>query len=402
MKKKMLAVLLTLCMVAGLAACGSVETGTSETAPAQEGTADADAKTGTTETKGNKIYVMTTTPDHGWTGQGAAYAAAFVEEINAGKHGDYTAYHYTASDGSTQNDQVDEILANGDAAGVMFWGCDDSAAAGQEALTAAGIPWISYDRIIESTMGNAVLNYSGNNWQSGAAVAYYLVKNGMTPDNTLVQFSGDTSTVSGWRTEGFKKFLLGEEDYNDAENNVTYTIEDINDGKAWTQEEVDKLYASNYFDYNCGWSNDNAKGYIESNLNAWIESAKSTGNAMFVFSMDDEMSMAFLEILNDSTFSDNVKADLEGLTVYMSAVGGMEEMYAVMRGEDANLSPIADKYFEGLMSVYYNPIMTQTAIQKMIDYLDGNWDYELGAEDYEPVFIVDSSNAGNYKGFIGR
>ncbi len=381
MMKKLIVLLVTVCMVASIAGC-------TKTASSQSSSA-------------NKIYVMTTTPDHGWTGQGAAYAAAFVEEINNGEHGDYTAYHYTASDGSTQNDQVDEILANGDAVGVVFWGCDDSAAAGQEALTEAGIPWMSFDRIIESTMEYAVLNYSGNNWQVGAAVAYYFVCNGMTADSTLVQFSGDTSTVSAWRTEGFQNFLLGEEDYYDAENDVTYSITDVC-AAAWTEEEVEKLMSSNYFDYNCSWSNDMAKGYIESNLNAWISSAQSTEDTMYVYSMDDEMAMAFLEILNDSTFSDSVKASLADLDVYMSAVGGMEELYAVMRGEDTNLSPIADEYFEGLMSVYFNPIMTQSLIQYMLDYLNGNWDFETGAEAYEPVFIVDASNAGDYEGFTGR
>ena len=54
------------------------------------------------------------------------------------------------------------------------------------------------------------------------------------------------------------------------------------------------------------------------------------------------------------------------------------------------------------MSVYYNPVMTQTAIRKLLDYLDGTWDYVLGAEDYEPVFIVDSENVKEYEGFIGR
>ena len=114
------------------------------------------------------------------------------------------------------------------------------------------------------------------------------------------------------------------------------------------------------------------------------------------------MSMAFLEVLSGDAFDDGVKEELQDLTVYMSAVGGMEEMYAVLRGDDEELSPVADLYFEGLMSVYYNPVMTQTAIQKLLDYLDGTWEYVLGAEDYEPVFIVDSGNVSQYEGFLGR
>lgn len=398
MKKKLLAVILILCMTVGLMACKRAKSdGVQESLETEEGEAEEPA-----EPLGNRIYVMTTAPDHGWTGQGAAYAAALVEDINTGVYGDYTATHYIADNGLKQNEQVEEILANHDAAGVMFWGCDDSAEAGQIALIEAGIPWISYDRIIESTMNQAILNYSGDNWQSGVAVAYYLILHGLTPESTLVQFTGDASTVSERRNEGFQRFLMGEEDYYDAEKDTIYTMEDINHGQVWTQEEVDRLYEGGYFEYNCDWSNEAAKGYIESNLETWVESAGSTDNTMFIFSMDDEMSLAFLEILSGDTFDDDLKEKLEGLTVYMSAVGGMEEMYAVLRGDDAELSPVADTYFEGLMSVYYNPIMIQTSIRKMMDYLEGKWDYVLGAEDYEPVFIVDSQNVSQYEGFLGR
>ena len=395
MMRKVLAVLLVLCMTAGLASCKGgkkEEPGLAETEEGQEEAAPL----------GTQIYVMTAAPDHGWTGQGAAYAAAFVDEINMGIHGDYAATHYIADNGETQNEQVQEILANQDAAGVMFWGCDEAAGEGQQALTDAGIPWISYDRIIESTMNGAVLNYSGDNWQSGVAVAYYLITNGMTPDSTLVQFSGDASTVSERRLEGFQRFLMGQEDYYDAEGDRIYTMEEVNQGKIWTQEEVDRLCTENYFEYNCEWSNENANEYIESNLPSWIEAAKSTDHTMFIFSMDDEMSMAFLEVLSGDVFDESVKGELEALTVYMSAVGGMEEMYAVLRGDNQELCAAADTYFDGLMSVYYNPVMTQTAIQKLLDYLEGTWDYVLGAEDYEPVFIVDSENVKEYEGFIGR
>ena len=395
MKRKWLAIILTLCMAAGLAACKGAK-GEGDEVPEYIEEEEAE------EPLGNRIYVMTAAPDHGWTGQGAAYAAAFVEEINTGVYGDYTATHYIADNGLVQNEQVEEILANHDAAGVVFWGYDDSAEAGQQALIEEGIPWISYDRIIESTMNQAILNYSGDNWQAGVAAAYYLLLHGLTPDSTFVQLTGDASTVSERRTEGFQDFLLGEEDYYDAESDKIYTMEDVNHGEVWTREEVDRLYEGNYFEYNCNWSNEEAKGYVADNLLTWMESAKSTDNTMFVFSMDDEMSLAFLEVLSGDAFDDGTKEELEALDVYMTAVGGMEEMYRVLRGEDPELSSAADTYFEGLMSVYYSPIMTQTAIHKMIDYLEGKWDYALGAEDYEPVFIVDSGNVSQYEGFLGR
>ena len=382
MKKKLLSIALCAALVASLAVgCGKEE-------PAAEG-----------EAAGGTVYVMTPAPDHGFTGQVGTYAEEMVAEINAA--GKYNAYLYTASDGSTQNDQVDEILANGDAAGVVFFAQDDSAAAGEQALTDAGIPWLSFDRIIESTQADSILAYSGNNWYVGAACAYYCVLNGLTPESTLVQFTGDTSSASKYRTEGFQNFLLGEQDYYDAENDVTHNIAEVA-GAAWTQEQVDQLFNGNaYFEYECGWSNDNAKQFIESDLSSWIESAQASGS-MYVFSQDDEMSMAFLEIMDGNTFSDDIKADLESLNVCMTAVGGMEEFYKVLRGEDETLSPIADQYFDSLMSAYFNPIMIQSAIQYMLDYLDGNWEFKNGDTAYEDTFIVDATNAGNYEGFLGR
>lgn len=387
MKKGKIAVLLCSCLLAGLlAGCSGGNNETEDTG------SDGGSQGGT-------IYVMTPAPDHGFTGQVGSYAEAMVEEIKA--EGTYNAYLYTASDGSTQNDQVDEIIANGDAAGVVFFAQDDSAAAGEEALTAEGIPWLSFDRIIESTQDDSILAYSGNNWYVGAACAYWCVANGMTPDSTLVQFTGDTSSACQYRTEGFQNFLLGEQDYYDSENDVTYSITDVADA-AWTQEDVDALFGGNaYFEYECAWSNDNAKQYIESDLSSWIESAQASGS-MYVFSMDDEMTMAFLEILNDNTFSDDIKQSLADLNVYATAVGGMEELYTVLRGEDEALSPIADEYFDGLMSADFNPNMINSAIQYMVDYLDGNWEFQNGDTAYEDTFIVDSSNASEYEGFLGR
>ncbi len=129
---------------------------------------------GTSETtaKAQKIYVLGPTPDHGWTAQAGSYAQQKCEEIT--KEGKIKAVYMAASSGEEQVDQCNTIIANGDASGVVMMALEDSAAAGQEALYAAKIPFISFDRFIESTMDYAILNYSGNNWQCGAGIAYWL------------------------------------------------------------------------------------------------------------------------------------------------------------------------------------------------------------------------------------
>ena len=161
--KKTLAIILTLCMVFSLAAIGG----------------------STAFAAGQTIYVLGPTPDHGWTAQAGAYAQAKCDEITA--EGTYKAVYMPASSGEEQVDQCNTIIANGDAALVVMMALDDSAQAGQEALYFEEIPFISFDRIIEATEAYAALNASGDNWQCGAGIAYWLQKNGMEPGDTVVR-----------------------------------------------------------------------------------------------------------------------------------------------------------------------------------------------------------------------
>ena len=131
--KKFLAILMCAMMLVGVAACASTPAPAAEE-PAAEATTAPAADTAA-ETTGGTIYVLGPTPDHGWTAQAGTYADKKVAEINA--EGKYKAVYMAASTGEEQVDQVQTILANGDAVGVVFFALEDSAKAGQEALIAA-------------------------------------------------------------------------------------------------------------------------------------------------------------------------------------------------------------------------------------------------------------------------
>jgi hypothetical protein len=208
--KKILALVLTLCMVAALVCVG-----------------------GTALAAGQTIYVLGPTPDHGWTAQAGAYAQAKCDEITA--EGNYKAVYMPASSGEEQVDQCNTIIANGDAALVVMMALDDSAQAGQEALYFEEIPFISFDRIIEATEAYAALNASGDNWQCGAGIAYWLQKNGMEPGDTVVVLYGDNGTVCSRRQEGFEQFLRGEVKYSDAQTGEYETT------TVWTQDQLDAM-----------------------------------------------------------------------------------------------------------------------------------------------------------------
>jgi len=387
--KKFLAILMCAMMLVGVAACAKAPAPAAE-APAAEQPA-APAAAAATESAGGTIYVLGPTPDHGWTAQAGVYAERKVADINA--EGKYKAVYMAASTGEEQVDQVQTILANGDAVGVVFFALEDAAKAGQEALIAANVPFISFDRIIEGPDKYAILNASGDNWQCGAGIAYWLQQNGMAPGATLVTLIGDNGTVCSRRQEGFEQFLRGEIEYFDKDKNESYTTTQV-----WTQDEINALTA----DYKtvCNWSADGAYQYLEQKLPEIVGKAKAAGS-LYIYSMDDEMTFGLMNLLEANAIDEATKADFAALNVYTSAIGGMAELYAVIDGTSAQ-APTAQTYFDGLMSVYFSPKMFENVINYMLDYLAGNWDYQVGDGKYEPVWIVDAGNVANYEGFTGH
>ena len=346
---------------------------------------------GTALADGSTIYVLGPTPDHGWTAQAGAYAQAKCEEITA--EGSYKATYIPASSGEEQVDQINTVIANNDAAIVVMMALDDSAQAGQESLYAEGIPFISFDRIIEATEKYAALNYSGDNWQCGAGIAYWLQKNGLKAGDTVVVLYGDNGTVCSRRQEGFEQFLRGEIEYTDNLTGSYATTE------TWAQEDLDKVFSA--YTVVCNWSADGAYGYVEQKFDEIVAEAKANGGNLYIYSMDDEMTFGVLNYLSAGA-SEETLADLEAMNVYISAIGGMQELYDVMSGVDAEKCAIAEKYFDDMMSVYFSPKMMQTVIGMGVDYVNGNWDYEVGSGSYEPVFIVDRTTAGATEGFTGH
>ena len=339
---------------------------------------------------GKTIYVTGPTPDHGWTAQAGAYAEKKVNEINA--EGKYKAVYMPASTGEEQVDLVQTIIANGDAAGVVFFALEDSAKAGQEALIAQNIPFISFDRIIEGPDKYAILNASGDNWQCGRGIAYWLQKNGMKPGDTVVVLYGDNGTVCSRRQEGFEQFLRGEIEYSDKQTGSYKTTE------VWEQADLDAIFTG--YTVVCNWSADGAYDYVEQKFEEIVAKAKDNGGKLYIYSMDDEMTFGVLNYL-EAGASEAVKADLEGMEVYISAIGGMQELYNVMAGTDAQ-SELAKKYFDDMMSVYFSPKMMQDVIDTGLKYLEGDWNYEVGSGEYQPVWIVDADNVAQFEGFQGH
>ena len=339
---------------------------------------------------GQTIYVLGPTPDHGWTAQAGAYAQAKCDAITA--EGNYKAVYMPASSGEEQVDQCNTIVANGDAALVVMMALDDSAQAGQETLYAEGVPFISFDRIIEATEQYALLNASGDNWQCGAGIAYWLQRNGMKPGDTVVVLYGDNGTVCSRRQEGFEQFLRGELKYSDAQAGEFETTE------VWTQEQLDSVFSG--YTVVCNWSADAAYNYVEQKFDEIVANAKANGGKLYIYSMDDEMTFGVLNYLEAGASAETL-ADLKEMETYISSLGGMQELYDVMAGTD-DQSELAKEYFDDMMSMYFSPKMMQDVIETGLKYLAGDWAYELGSGEYQPTWIVDAHNVNDFEGFQGH
>jgi ribose transport system substrate-binding protein len=383
--KKLLVVILCFVLVGSLAACGGSGSGSDS---------GGDTDTGDTAAAGGEtIYVLGPSPDHGWTAQAGTYAEAKVGEINA--DGKYKGEYISASTGEEQVDQVQKIIANGNAAGVVFFALEDSAKAGQEALIEKDIPFISFDRIIEGPDKSAILNFSGDNWQCGAGIAYWLQQKGLKPGDTMVTLIGDNGTVCSRRQEGFEQFLLGDIEYSDEATGEKYKTTTV-----WEQKDIDALTAK--YKTVCDWSADGAYQYLEQKIKDIVADAKTTGGNLYIYSMDDEMTFGFMNLLEGNALDSATKKELKDTKLYISAIGGMQELYDVMNGKSSQAG-IADQYFDDMMSVYFSPKMMNSAIDYMIQYLDkDNWTYKAGEGVYEPVWIVDRNNVNDYEGFTGH
>ncbi|MBR3503361.1 MAG: substrate-binding domain-containing protein [Clostridia bacterium] len=321
------------------------------------------------------IYILTPTEDHGWTGSVATFAKSSAEAITA--EGTWKAEVSTAPDAAAQITQLEDIVANhaGDAAGVVILPQDDTVEFAIQQLIDAGIPYVAFDRLIAGVKDAAVANVSGDNEGVGAAVAAYFVSLGLKPGDEIIVFEGDTSSVTTYRDDGFKKYLTGE---------LAYAGETIADEAKWTEDQL----ASLTFSGAMNWSRSAAKEYFESLMS-------DAGNAAikWFYSQDDEFALGIIEALEGSAIDDDTKAAILANEIVISAAGGAQALYDVIGGKAS--TELASS-FGGLAVATYSPAMIQDAIGLMVASLNG----EEVAQDYiVPVEIVTADNVDNYVGF---
>ena len=371
MKKRIFTTLLAAALVIGaLAGCGTnaSESATAENTNASESaTAEDTDKKAEVKEDGKEIALMVPSADHGWTGAVLTYAQEEAEKL--GKEGTKVTV-YAATDVENQIQQVDDLLSSPEnLAGIVILPYDNGLQSTIEKIAMADIPFVQFDRAIESEIidEKVIANVKGDNEGIGYETAKRFIANGLTKDDYVYEMIGDNSSVPELRSKGFRTYLSEQ---------------------GWTDEEIEKVVVKSAA---TGWSRDTGKELFES----WFSSSQcDTSKRIWIFTHDDEIAMGILESLNGSALDAGKKAEFMDSLQALGASSGLAEIYAVLEGKHKTIeTPEAFDIF----SVTYDPAMIQEATEVMVDYLGGKTGIE---QNYIiPVSVVDTENVGEFKPF---
>lgn len=324
--------------------------------------------------EGTHIYVLTAPEDHGWTGSVATFAKEKIDEVN--EEGTYSAELITSANAAEQIVNVEDIIASGEEnIAVVIQPIDDTVQSAIQQLVDAEIPYVAFDRIIDGVSASAVSNVKGDNEGIGAASAAYFVSEGLQPGDAVYVYQGDTSFVTTLRDSGFTGYLTGE---------IEYDGSTIAEEAKWTEEDLESITFSGAMN----WSRSDTKTSFES-----LMGDSSNAEIKWFYAEDDELAMGILEALQGGGIDDATKETFLGNAPYITGCGGLDELYAVMRGE--SYQDIAEQC-GGIVSVTYSPAMIQTAIQDMVDYLNGD---EVEQDHVIACEIVTAENVTEYPSF---
>ena len=320
------------------------------------------------DAEGTHIYVLTASEDHGWTGSVATFAKEKAEEIT--NDGTYTAEVITSADANEQITKIEDIVASGeDNIAVVVQPMDDTVQSAIQQLVDAEIQYVAFDRIIDAVAPSAVSNVKGDNEGIGAGAAAYFVEQGMQPGDAVYVYEGDTSSVTTLRDQGFTEYLTGE---------IEFDGKTIEDNLKWTEDDLKAITYSGAMN----WSRSDTKESYES-----LMGDESNAAIKWFYAEDDELAMGILEALNGGGISDSTKEAIYETKPVITGCGGLDEYYEVLRGN--SYTDITEN-LGGVMSVTYSPAMIQTAIQDMVDYLDGKdveQDHVIACENVTPVNV---------------
>jgi ribose transport system substrate-binding protein len=317
------------------------------------------------------VEVLVQTADHGWTGAVQSYAKEKVDELN--KAGKYKV-NLTACESATveANKVADLLVKKSSLNGIVLLPIDATMESSVTKIADAGVPFVQFDRVIKTdAITNAashVSNVLGDNYGIGVATAKRFIEKGIKPGDKVLIMPGDNSSVPVSRTAGFEDTLKSNGGWTDAQITASMTTTDYT---GWSRTKSITLFSD------------------------WV--GKGTyADYKWIFTHDDEIAMGILEYLNSAQATQDVKDWFINNVTSLASSSGLDEIYAVMEGKHKTdyKGMFLQKTY--LFDVTYDPAMIKTAIQDMIDHLDGK---EVTKDHVIPVNTVDASNVSQFQGF---
>ncbi len=316
---------------------------------------------------GNRIAVLVPNADHGWTGAVMTYAEQHAEEINGG--GTYEVNVITSTDASNQIQQVEDLVENATADYVVILPQDNTLDNAMRKLADSGIPYVMFDRIIESATETAVASVKGDNEGIGIETAKRFIEDGMQPGDGIVIMPGDNSSVPTMRNDGFYATL--------AEN-------------GWSDDDLAAIYSTDY----TGWSRSTAKELFVNYLDTHTVD-EITANKYF-FTHDDEIAMGILEALKSSEIDQEKKDAFLNAGIILGTSSGLNELYSVLKGIHQKDYSEEVAQLGDFFSVTYDPAMIMTAMDDMVAFIEGE---DVAQDHVIPVSVVDAENVNDFQGF---
>lgn len=379
MKRTLVFLLALTFVLAVLAGCSdSSSTSSSSTEASTEASTETSAEASTSEESASSdtssgggvtdIAILVPNADHGWTGAVMEYAEAKAQEVNDG--GKYTAQVITSTDAANQIAQLEDLIGNKTAKTVVILPQDNTLEAAMKQLESSGIPYVMFDRVIDSVSEGAESSVKGDNEGIGEATALrFIERDGLQPGDNILIMPGDNSSVPEMRNNGFFAVLRD---------------------SGWSDEQINAIASTAY----TGWSRSEGKKLFTE----WLDTMTPDEIAQwkYIFTHDDEIAMGILEALKSSDINEEKKQAFLDAGVNIGTSSGLNEMYSVLQGIHQKDYSAEVAKLNDLFSVTYDPAMIEIAIQDMVDSLNGD---SVEKDHVVPVEVVDVENVKDYQGF---
>lgn len=316
------------------------------------------------------IHVVLPAAQEGWEAAAAAEAKLAVEELLAeGAFGVETAQYETPEQ---QTAILEEIAAkstgDGSLAVVTMPASEDMDVFAK--LVDGAVAYALADTIPAAAEAASVANVYYDQKTIGAAMAAWMVANGLTQDSKVVILQG-FSEEEALRTDGFKAYLQGKITYDGAviENPWTTTENIVYSEMEGEQAE----HAAAYF-----------TAYLEESDHAATK---------YIAAWNDDYLLGVLDALESETINgENKTKFLEGAP-FLASCGGSKAMLDVLAG-NSRYTTLAS--LGGLQTAWYDTGLMEVAIRRLADHLS---EQVVEQDQPQPILWVTAGNVSEFAGY---